>query len=213
VVTDIDGDRDLDVLVLGERQRPVVAANDRLLRFRRVAGPDAGAQPWTGGLVLDLDHDGRSEVLLLAAGQAPALWKAKSRTGLLRIEDTHFDRVAVPGPPLRQAVAIDLDRDGWTDVVGLSDVGVPVWLRNEGGQLTWRPGSLGPAPLWPKDLVALTVLPDPNRPVLVAWSESAGLHLVSPRDNGNCGLLVRLVGQGRGIGHRRTRCNVDGVGA
>src|SRR5262249_11488807 len=118
----------------------------------------------------------------------------------------------VPGPPLRQAVAIDLDRDGWTDVVGLSDAGAPVWLRNEGGQLTWRPDGLGPAALWPKDLVALTVLPDPTRPALLGWSESAGLHRVSPRDNGNCGLLVRLLGWRGVTGNNKIRCNADSVG-
>jgi hypothetical protein len=212
VVSDVDGDRDLDLLVLGEREKPVVVANDRLLRFRRLEVSRGRALPWNGALVLDADRDGRADLVLLAAGHAPTLWLGRSTPGLARPEDFRYEPQAVSGPPLRQAVAIDLDRDGWTDVVGLSDAGVPVWLRNEGGRLTWRPDGLGPAALWPKDLVALTVDPDPIRPALLGWSESGGLHVVVPRDNGHCGLQIRVLGWRGVTGNNKIRCTADGVG-
>jgi tetratricopeptide (TPR) repeat protein len=212
VISDVDGDGDLDVVILAEGRPPVLIANDRLLRFHRVGLAGTKIALWNGGLVLDLDNDGRSDVLLLRSGLSPS-WLPKPRR----------DRTApvapppqpsVEGPPLRHAVAIDLDRDGWTDVVGLSQRGAPVLLHNDRGKLKWRRDALGPPGLWPKDLIALTVQPDPVRPILLGWSESEGLLAVAPRDNGNSGLLVWLEGRsGIQAGSTKLRCNADGVGA
>ena len=49
-----------------------------------------------------------------------------------------FEQGTTNSPPLLQAQAIDLDYDGWTDVVGLSDQQVPVFLQNDGTRLMHR---------------------------------------------------------------------------
>src|SRR5262249_17520431 len=74
-VTDADGDHDLDLIVPADGQPPAAVLNDRLLSFHRPEGPavPTGAGRWTGALVLDAGHNGRADLLLLAAGAAPVL--------------------------------------------------------------------------------------------------------------------------------------------
>ena len=51
-------------------------------------------------------------------------------------------------PELRQAVAVDIDHDGWTDVIGLGAEGTgAVFLHNDGERLVHVPSGLGPATL------------------------------------------------------------------
>jgi hypothetical protein len=225
--SDMDGDRDLDLLVLGERALPAVAVNDRLLRFRTQPLPEAIApgQRWNGALVLDVDHDGRSDLFLLAAGEKPRL--LLNRAGFGNDDVAKWFEVGVSNsPPLRQALAIDLDLDGWTDVVGLSEEGVPVLLHNEGGQLILQREAFGLDRDWPRDLLAAIVFPSHAGPVkdekdhacdrfldLLVWSESEGLRLVGNRGNGNHGLRLELSGQIKvDAAGSRCRCNADGVG-
>ena len=168
---------------------------------------------WNGALVLDSGRNGRSDLFLIAADQAPRLLQ---RLNSGRGAGPDFRRGAVESPPLRQAHAIDLDLDGWTDVVGLSAGGRPVFLHNEGGRLVYAREALGRDLDWPRDLVAVNVLDadGDGRPDLVVWSESDGLSLYRNHDNGNRAVLLELVG------HRRihklglpSRCNADGFGA
>ncbi len=149
----MDGDRDLDFLVLGERAAPEVVLNDRLLQFHRATLPDKkiASLRWNGALVLDADHDGRSDLLLLADGEKPILLLNRGKPGQPSPGDWF-----VPGPtnapPLRQAVAVDLNVDSWTDVVGLSREGIPSLLLNEGGKLALAAEALGKDSDWPRDL-------------------------------------------------------------
>src|SRR5262249_24415948 len=152
--SDLDGDRDLDFLVLGERAEPAVVLNDRLLQFRRAVLPDKllPAASWNGALVLD----GHSDLLLLAANERPRLLHNRARPDQPSVAEW-FEAMATNSPPLRQAVAVDLDLDSWMDVVGLSRKGLPVLLHNEGGRLVVRPEALGRDDDWPRDLIAVSV--------------------------------------------------------
>jgi hypothetical protein len=214
--SDLDGDRDLDFLVLRERVGPAVAVNNRLLKFDRVVLPDQliAAASWNGALVLDVDHDGRSDLLLLAAGQRPRLLRNRARPDKPGVAEW-FETMATNAPPLRQAVAVDLDLDGWMDVVGLSREGLPVLLHNEGGRLAVQPEALGRDDDWPRDLVALTVCAadGDGRPHLLVWSEEKGLQRYDNRGNGNQGVLVELMGRNSKDGQNELRCNADGIGA
>ena len=92
-LTDADQDRDLDVIALEERRPPGLLLNDRLLRFRR-AGIDAAkaSLAWNGALVLDVDHDERSDLLLLATGQSPLLLMNRAAQASTRRRSTNNRR-------------------------------------------------------------------------------------------------------------------------
>ena len=113
VATDIDNDKDTDLLVFAEGADPAVLENDRLMRFKRPAPAwlAKNAHKWNGGLVLDANHDERSDLFLVRTGAAPVYLLSK---GARDFEPGNTD-----SPVLKQAVAADIDMDGWTDLVGL----------------------------------------------------------------------------------------------
>jgi tetratricopeptide (TPR) repeat protein len=222
VASDLDHDADLDLLVLADRAAPALVLNDRLLTFRRTPLPRSLLAPadkgdalpaWNGGLVLDANRDQRSDLLLLPAGQKPILLLNRHVAGQ---EDVGkwFEPAPVHSPPLLQAQAIDLDLDGWTDVVGLSSERVPVLLQNEKGRLVRRAGPLGGEGVWPKDLVAVVVedFDGDGLPDVLGWSEKEGLRLLINQGNGNQGVWLTLSGHRKTSGQNLLRCNADGIG-
>ncbi|MDY3555204.1 FG-GAP-like repeat-containing protein [Gemmata sp. JC717] len=203
VVSDLDSDRDVDVLALTDGEAPAPVLNDRLMRFHRAtAGWATGAARWNGGLAFDANHDERSDLLLLPAGEKPVYLLSKG--------DQDFTPGVTNAPPLRQAVAADIDWDGWTDVVGLTPDGRPVLLHNRGeGKLEQAPDAFGAGA--PASAHAITVadLDGDGRPDLLQWSD-AGLHLHRSLDNGNRAVLVEPTGTRDAGSDRRT--NADGIG-
>jgi hypothetical protein len=211
--TDVDQDQDIDLVVLEDGQRPALAINDRLLRFRRIVLPEklAGARAWRGVLVLDVNRDERSDLFLLSDAAPVCLLRQDAEPGQY---DRAFTPATVQSPVLVQAQAIDLDLDGWVDVVGLSEDRKPVLLHNEGGRLVHAPAGLGSPDHWPGNILAVHTadFTGDGRPDLLLWTED-GLDLRAARDNGNHALLLDL------SGHRRVesageivRCNADGLG-
>jgi hypothetical protein len=215
-LSDMDRDRDLDLLLLEEQTPPAVAINDRLLHYRRSVLPErvCPQASWNGALVLDVDHDGRSDLVLLGDRMRPLVLVNRFQPPGEDIA-TWFQPADTDVSPLRQAVAVDLNLDSWADVVGLSRDGVPVLLHNEGGRLIWQHEALGRDADWPRDLIALTVCPinGRGRPDLFVWSEKDGLHRYENRDNGGHGVWVDLQGRNSVDGQNRLRCNADGIGA
>ena len=209
VLSDLDFDKDVDILLLPERQSPLVVRNDRLLRFEQVAGFPASANAWNGGSVLDINNDGRSDLLLLPNAKPPEV--LISRPGPPHGDiAAWFDNAATNSPPLRQAVSADLDSDGWTDVVGLSATGSVVFLHNDGkNRLARRTAALGISA--PEDLVAVNVvdLDVDCYPDLVLWSQSKGLLVLRGQDNDNETLYLELTGR---YEFDRSRTNADGIG-
>ncbi len=216
-VSDLDRDSDLDLLLLADGQPPTVAVNDRLLRFHQVVLPEGeGGRPaWNGALVLDVGHGGRSDLLLVGPGRAPLLLRNQPGANP-RPADRWFRPTAVEAPPLLQAQAVDLDFDGWTDVVGLSEKHVPVFLHNSCGKLVHIPEALGADKDWPKDLAGLVVADflGTGSPSVMAWSEGKGLTLHVNQPNGNYGLLLDLTGERRveSAANSKLRTNADGFG-
>jgi tetratricopeptide (TPR) repeat protein len=213
---DLDEDQDLDAVALADHMTPEMILNDRLLRFHREALPSelAGPARWNGGLVLDQDHDNRSDLFLLRAGEAPLLLLNRSKLTRDRRE-TGFEKGVTDSPPLLQAQAIDIDLDGWTDIVGLSDQRKPVLLQNDSQRLVHRREAFGPDANWPPDVVAVSAVCFSNDgfPDLLVWSESAGLQHYVNQKNGNFGLLLTVTGHRRvDEGGEQTRCNADGIG-
>ena len=211
-VSDIDLDNDQDLLVLTDRAAPALLLNDRLLRFHRAALQEELAGTWNGALVLDTQHKRRSDLFLVGPGQAPLLLLNRTGNGQADV-GKWFERGATNSPPLLQAQAIDLDRDGWTDVVGLSAAAphLPVLLHNDGTRLVHVREGLGADAGWPKDVQAVAVanFHGDCLPHLMAWSQAGGLELHESQENGNHALIVDLAGTRKA----RTRCNNDGFGA
>jgi hypothetical protein len=217
-VCDVDNDHDLDVVVLADRGPAGLVLNDRLLRFHGAALPEGQVKPgtWNGALVLDVDHDERADLLVVGPGQTPVLLLGRREPGQKDVAKW-FQTAPVNSPPLIQAHAIDLDYDGWTDVVGLSEDRKPVLLYNDGtSRLAARPEALGADRDWPADLIGLAVADfDGDKYVdLLLWSEGSGLQLRRNQGNGNTALKLVL------SGHRKVepegfqvRCNADGFGA
>lgn len=73
----------------------------------------------------DLDRDGDADLVLAnVAGESSLLWNH----GGLR-----FQRQALASGPTRAVNLVDLDADGWLDVVFTRQGSIPVWWRNSGG--------------------------------------------------------------------------------
>jgi hypothetical protein len=215
-VSDLDEDRDLDLLVFADGQAPAVVLNDRLLRFHRVTMPEILLPPgrWNGALVLDANHDGRSDLFVLGPDQPPILLLSKP---LLGNKDVlmGFERGATNSPPLLQAQAIDLDYDGWTDVIGLSKEHVPVLLHNDGEKLVHRADGLGPDGRWPNDLIAVRAgrFEVGKHQDVMVWSEVKGLQLYRNHGNNNSAVKLEVI-EHRKVHPRglKSRCNSDGFG-
>ncbi len=209
VLSDFDDDLDLDLLYLSDGQAPALVTNDRLFRFTAVDGFPGGVGNWNGGVVLDVNHDGRSDVLLLPKDQSPQLWltrPAKVGDG----PEKRFAAGRTNSPPLRQATVCDFDADGWSDVIGLSADGKLVLLHNDGqGQLEHIRGAL--APQLPTDLWAVGAadLDGDCHLDFVGWSAKDGLKVVRGLDNGNKSIFMELSGRNE---KEWTRSNCDGIG-
>jgi hypothetical protein len=113
VLTDLNNDRAVDLIVTGSGSSPVFFANPREGAFH--ASPLFSAQglpPTTGVITLDYNKDGWMDVALVHAG-APGitLWK--------NIDGKRFERVSIPlqDATMGWSVApIDIDNDGWIDL-------------------------------------------------------------------------------------------------
>jgi tetratricopeptide (TPR) repeat protein len=218
ILGDFDFDRDIDFIVLADKAPAEMLVNDRLLRFHRADLPTSllPLGNWNGGLVLDAAHEGRSDLFMIGPETPPLLLLNRSKRGQANPQNW-FEPGAVKSPALRQARAVDLDLDGWADVVGLSSQGKPVFLQNDGrGQLIHKTEALGNDKEWPADLIGIGVA-DFNGdgfPDIMLWSEKEGLQLRTSQGNGNHWVAVKLTGR-RAVEPRgfKVRCNADGLGA
>jgi tetratricopeptide (TPR) repeat protein len=202
VFTDLDADQDVDVLVLPDRADPAAVENDRLMRFHPMTAPWLAnrLRRWNGGLVLDANHDERSDLFLAAAGEPPTYLLSKGEKG--------FAEGVTNSPPLRQAVTADVDADGWPDVVGLAADGKPVLLHNRGdGRLEVASDGFGPLPA--AVAVACADLDGDGAADLVLWTD-AGLQARRNGGNGHHTLLVDPTGR-RDVGEAMRTAN-DALG-
>lgn len=216
-ISDVDHDHDIDLIVLNDGAAPAMVLNDRVGRFHRADWPERllPRARWNGALVLDLNHDDRSDLLFVGPDRPPVLLVGEPRTGADDPEGW-FRRVETDSPALLQAQAVDIDLDGWTDVVGLSRERKPVLLRNDGKKLGVVHEALGANSGWPKDLIALLTvdLDCDGNPDVLLWSEGEGLQLRRNRGNGNNGIKIAVSGHRRvsSSGGGPERVNADGIG-
>ncbi len=216
IATDIDGDKDVDLIVLLEGKPPAVILNDRLMRFSAGLPLPTDAADWHSGLVLDSNGDEQSDLLLLGPGKPGFLVSKKDVPGADFAK--RFSPGATDSPALLSAQRCDLDLDGRSDIVGLSTDGRAVFLQGDGeGKLANKSEPFGPAVAKLTGLNAVATM-DTNgdcSPDLVTWG-SDGVKIFSGRSNGNHGLKLAFTGvrdnNNAGAGQKNLRCSTNGIG-
>ncbi|MGC1782817.1 MAG: FG-GAP-like repeat-containing protein [Acidobacteriaceae bacterium] len=134
ILSDLNNDRAVDLLVTGSGAAPTVFANPREGAFH--ASPlfqDSGLSPTNGVYAFDFNKDGWMDVALTHTG-APGvtLWR--------NVGGKRFERVPLPIKDATRGwglTAIDIDNDGWIDLAVLVDTprGPQLrLLRNRGAQ-------------------------------------------------------------------------------
>ena len=116
VLSDVNNDRAVDLLVTGSTGAPTFFANPREGHFK--ASPlytDTSLAPSVGITALDFNKDDWMDFAVTHAG-APglSLWR--------NIEGTHFERVVLPTKGIARAwgvAPIDIDNDGWIDLAAV----------------------------------------------------------------------------------------------
>jgi tetratricopeptide (TPR) repeat protein len=216
VATDLDGDKDVDLIFLPEGKAPVVVLNDRLMRFHVGSALPTTSTGITGGLIFDANGDEQSDLFLTTTGKPVFLTSRKD------LPDNDFAKRFSAGisdaPDMRQGQRCDLDWDGRADIVGLSKDGKPVFLHGDGqGKLSKVTVPFGPVPDGLANVFAVMLMDVDGdcHPDYVAWTKD-GLHVYRGLGNGNRGLKLSFTGKrdnnNAGSGQKNLRTNSDGFG-
>jgi hypothetical protein len=148
VPADLDGDRDLDLIVVHREPPHEAFLNDRLWAYRPAPGLERlAATPLLAALAADLDADGAVEIYGVEPDGALARWARGDGGG--------FEREAlarrVPGAGgWAQLAALDADGDGALDLLAASEAGWTV-LRASGETLAAESGAVRGVAVWPLD--------------------------------------------------------------
>ena len=210
---DMDGDKDIDLVVYRYGRTPTIIFNDRLMRFHSTGGDEQHDEVVTGAIVLDANGDEQSDLLEFGAKQ-PLKLSTTDRPGydLKRFRPTAPDLGNTP-----KAVACDLDQDGRMDFLICSG-GDIVCMRGTGT------GDFAPLPIrLPKSNVPLNSVQCANSADFngdglpdLCWMDRAGIHVLLGESNGNHGLYLKFTGvrdnSNGGSGQKNLRCNTDGLG-
>ncbi|VTS01691.1 FG-GAP-like repeat-containing protein [Tuwongella immobilis] len=211
ILSDFDGDRDLDVLVMIDGKLPLMVLNDRLLRFRRNGLVSNDPQAWDGGLAVDPNLNGKSEVVLL--GRDRLVHLANRLTDATQLAGQWFNPMTAQIPPIAQAMVQDMDLDGAPDLVALSQGKIPMLLRNRGGLFVNAPNVFGIPMTGPGMWIAAmgADVVGTSYPDLLLWHDINGLQLKTSMGRENRAIKLELTGTRDKGSNRRT--NADGIGA
>ncbi|AMV36329.1 CRTAC1 family protein [Planctomyces sp. SH-PL62] len=217
-LADFDGDRDLDLILSSDDGPPVAVLNERLGRFRPIPIKGVDAKTETAGLlVMDLDDDGRPDLVAPSASGPLLAWR--NLTGRAVAEDLSptFESFANNAQGWRSALAADLDLDGRFDLVGLRSRPAadarpePAidWLRGEGTRLAIQDP---PALADPAEGLALVDLAGDPLPDLLVVPTGGPPLLARNLGNGNRWLALDLAGRWR-VQPELMRTNPHAIGA
>jgi len=115
ILSDLNNDRAVDLLVAGEASAPTFFSNRREGPFGSSPLYAASLPPTVSVTTLDFNKDGWMDVLLSHSGEpGVTLWR--------NVDGKNFDRVPLPMKEAMSATAaipIDFDNDGWIDIAAL----------------------------------------------------------------------------------------------
>ncbi len=125
VLSDINNDRAVDLIVTGAGPAPLVYENQREGAFKQIALYTGALSPTRGVSTFDFNKDGWMDVAVTHTG-APgvSLWR--------NVEGKSFERVQLPIPEATAAwglTPIDFDNDGWIDLAVLVETSLGTDLR------------------------------------------------------------------------------------
>ncbi len=209
VSLDLDVDRDLDLVITADGSAPSAAMNDRLGRFRQRMlddlAPRGDAELWiNGAVVLDLDRDGRSDLVLIRPRSRLNAWRntpVEPKSGQAASPpDFALAFWPIEARLWRSGQAVDLDFDGWSDLLGVRspETGgfpVPRWARNEGNRVDVARLNLAPATESPLLATHWIDLTDDPRPDLLLVFDGKPPQIATGQDNGNHWLGLNLNGR------------------
>jgi tetratricopeptide (TPR) repeat protein len=198
VLTDLNNDRAVDLVVAGSGAAPTFFANPRDGSFSAVPlFSEKGLPPSTGVVAFDFNKDGWMDIALTHAG-APGvtLWK--------NVDGKHFERVPLPLQDVTEGLsiaAIDLDNDGWLDlaiVVGTADESKLRMLRNLGPdgfvdvteELKLKETKLKS----PRSLLTMDLNGDGATDLIVTQADGAAVTLLNKGAERNHSLKISLKG-------------------
>ncbi|MGA8108134.1 MAG: FG-GAP-like repeat-containing protein, partial [Acidobacteriaceae bacterium] len=198
ILSDINNDRAVDLVVTGSEGAPTIDFNRREGAFRPMPLYTDHLPPTRGVAVFDFDKDGWMDVAVTHAG-APGLtlWR--------NVDGTKFERVPLPLPPdvtgAWGVTPIDFDNDGWIDLAAVLEVGGRGELhvfRNLGAKgfldVTAQLGLGKLALQGPGSLVAADVDGDGAADLIVTQAAEAPVVLRNVGGNANRSLRIALTG-------------------
>ncbi|HEV3166677.1 MAG TPA: FG-GAP-like repeat-containing protein [Isosphaeraceae bacterium] len=211
---DIDDDRDLDLVLVGDGMEPVAVLNDRLGRFHK-ASVQAPELPkcLSGALVTELDKDGRPDIVVVSP-QGPVVALRNTTERSAGEVTCRFELFPTAAKNWRSAQDVDLDLDGWADLLGLPESSpAPVWARDDGSRLPTYAVALGPDGGSGGDLQGLAfadLVGDPLPDLLLVRNGEAP-SLAANLGNGHHWVALDLGGRWQ-AGKNHMRSNPKGVG-
>lgn len=197
ILSDINNDRAVDVLMAGGSPSPIIYANQREGKFKPQPLYDAALPPTVGITVFDFNKDGWMDVAVTHAG-APgvSLWK--------NIDGKRFERVPIPiegaikGWGITQ---VDIDNDGWIDLAVVVETakGTEVRLLRNMGKDNWADvsKSLGLDKIelsGARSLIAADFDGDGDSDLLVASVNGEAVMLRNDGGNKNRSMRIALTG-------------------
>ncbi len=166
-VTDLDGDRDADIIVINEAPPHLVYRNDRLWAYEKAEGFEAFTGADIRAVVAgDLDADGEKELYALSGEGRPVLWTRdeKGVWGDRPLEQSGLE-------PADSMGLVDLDGDGRLEMIAFGAGGI--WAATpEGGRLI--PLFAEKETAW----AAWTTVASGNGPLLAGWAPGGAPRLM-----------------------------------
>ncbi len=197
ILSDLNNDRAVDLLVTGSSAAPTFYANPREGTFKALPLYTDTLPPTTSVTTLDFNKDGWMDVALTHAG-APGvtLWR--------NVDGKHFERVTLPindATAGYSVAALDFDNDGWIDLAALIETANGPALRifrnlgadgfsDVSAQLKLDTLNLNA----PRTLLAADINGDGATDLVVTQQNGASIALLNQGGNKNHSLRISLKG-------------------
>jgi tetratricopeptide (TPR) repeat protein len=215
---DVDNDRDLDLVITADGSPPVAILNDRLGEFHEAALAGwTASDPVSGILSADLDADGRTDLVTSSVHDKVHAWRNVTSKTTAADTKISFEPLPTNASNWSTVLAIDLDLDGRTDLLGTpekpsktDEIVVPRWARNEGQRLALQTLPVGRENGPINALATFDLIGDPLSDLLILAPGQAPA-LARNAGNGHHWISLQLGGHWK-VKPELMRTNSHGIG-